>query len=622
MCIFETLTFLGNGTNKQIENANGECWGIPIHGSFVMSGKVVTGSLIFPTDAMQNADPDDLVCYYIDMSPDVHSYLGKALSDLTVEEVMTAMKMDSNDYGCIEWSNCQWTPFSWDSGGQCNPNGGPFHGTTYVFTSEGIKKTGYDQAYLEQCCTGQFTGNEQTLKCDPSWRPEDPSGVCQAILKTQCTGVSSCGKARLLDYDPDSSSDYWYCANWYENVKTTGSSHPDYSTVQAMIEDFCQGDGSASGECACHNFVANLVANGVDPKGALGTSTASVATTTSTPIPIVGVGSGTNRNAMQRLDVYCIPDPSGESKTSKFKEAYPNIQATYCPSSTSDASSSVTPVTPAPGLLGLPVHCWNPDCQTTSNGCLFLDPELDAIPCPSICAAVSSNNSIDIGSETVSGAIMINNLVVSCDAGGGGVTPDAGLSPFMVQNSSGGIEFEFCQAPNTTQTYTITLLNQANDKYWSTMGDISYVTFCDLTPALTVTQNATGVLKNNGSVELTLTLDTSNLTLGTSVLATLTIADASDANPSLRVPIQIEVDTTCGSTSSIRLAAHKDESNLVNTKRTFGCWWIVLLAIVVCVAFGYWYWTCHNEKSKHFPRLEKRTPIEYTSSSSWNGTFG
>lgn len=412
-----------------------------------------------------------------------------------VKDAAKLFKFTPQDVGCTSFDACEFsvTTAKQDSKLPCGSGG--VGGDKFAYDVV-LLKTKYDDALRRDCCMGKYSITDDINHpdfaakwCDPVWCTSDPASSCSDIARETCAASDPfCEKSSMLvphDFDTarkctaDGSSCYdpyelQFCHKWYESAQQ--AQHPSQKILAEMVESYCRGGpGAARGECACYNSLIEIHGDQVS-MFRQGAPEAYRAATASPPRDVfIGqmVGAG-NLPTARRFDLYCTVTSSGRSqKFGSFSSQTRALYDTYCrsgPQSINGQKPSINPTPNSPSaLLGLPVHCWNPDCQPEKDTCLFWDPTMFDMPCPDICMQLSAGNKINVNDIDTSGQIMINGMVQNCN-----VSPDSKKplpSAFKLDYARPGdgenvLEIDACQAPNQTQEIVFTLTNQASDSQW------------------------------------------------------------------------------------------------------------------------------------------------------------
>ena len=362
------------------------------------------------------------------------------------------------------------------------------------------------------CCFGQLSPSDYG-KCRTGWCPNDPYGSCTDLFLTACYGTDpGCGRAKLLGSST--------CNDFFLSASQIG--HPSTAVLQASVAEFCQNDGYALGECAC--LMSNERLN-------------SMAKASKTPV--FGVDGGhASQPTLKRVDLYCVAGGG----TTKIDPSNP--YSSPCAGGLGATSTTAPSISPVPGNLEwLPTHCWLGDCQPNSSYCRFPSPLEDVLPCPNICAQISSGNRINIGGQggiDAADAIMIDNLFSNCDFpdGTGSVTNFAVFSVLDPSTTKPTLALEYCLAPGSTYNTELVLANNAADPKWPDLASVPYNISTSLGSLTQFPSGSSGTLSSGQTLSVPMVIDTTQMT---DYLAEfrgfLVVQDTTGAND----PVQIAV---------------------------------------------------------------------------------
>jgi len=503
--------------------------------------------------------------------------------------------LDPIDFGCTNFDACGFSVTALDpsnDGDACFWADG-----FYVWSNATVLKFKWDEAFKTDCCRGKYSGEEAIKWCSPNWCPSDPAGECAAVAQEYC-GVKDpfCDKSVMLVphfdetkkrcaadgkcYDP---YELQFCHKWYMNAQQRG--HPSQLILAEIVEDYCrEGSGAPRGECACYNAIAELV--GEDARMfRKGAADAYKSWHDPDPDPNkpkdIFIGEDLAQNGQYkafRYDMYCTVTDTGRSKGfATHSEETKKLYDKYCLGEQlgEEGGDGRPPINPTPqgALAGLPMHCWNPDCQPEKVTCLFWDPTQFDMPCPDICMQISAGNKVNVNGIDAKGEIMINGMVENCNLnpqGDSGKLPTAFelnyIRPGNAQNPPRRVQdIDACQAPNETQDILFTLSNLASDSRWSNLGKVQWEAYPAM-PFFTVTPKS-GILDNGGQQVITLTVDSTSQSTGGDYNTQITIVDPTGANDSLIIPVSLQLEATdanCPATQ--RTPVDKDSVEVMNTR--------------------------------------------------------
>lgn len=429
------------------------------------------------------------------------------------------------------------------------------------------------------CCFGSVS-DANLSQCRTGWCPGDPYGSCTDLFLDACVQADeSCGRNKLLGDK--------VCNDWY--IATQDIGHPSFPIVQNAVSAWCDTDGYGYGECACRNARERLL--GISATG---------------QTPVFGIdGNHPTKPTVRRVDLYCV---SGGA-TTKIDPSNP--YSSPCVGNKGATTTDASPVTPLPGNLEwLPTHCWLGDCQPNSTTCRFSSPQEDILPCPNICAQISSGNRINIGGGAggldASNVIMIDNLFEDCNFADGAQTMTDGYPVFSLWGPGQTIptyELEFCVAPGDKVDVPLTLVNNAMDKHWAEMASVPYTVRTSFNGLASISYNGDGTLTSGGQVPLSLTLDTTGMTdYLAQYRGELVVLDTTGANDPLQVVTVVNMvpasevagNGQCASTTKSvrRLQAAAPPGNETRSESVgWQFWIIVVLAVVLGVTLlgvGIW----------------------------------
>lgn len=362
------------------------------------------------------------------------------------------------------------------------------------------------------CCFGQMSEADYG-KCRTGWCPNDPYGSCTDLFLSACYGTDAgCGRAKLLASTT--------CNDFFVAASQIG--HPSTAVLQASVAEFCATDGYALGECAC--LMSNERLN-------------SMAKASKTPI--FGVDGGhPGQPTLKRVDLYCVAGGA----TSKIDPANP--YSSPCAGGLGATSTTAQSLNPLPGNLEwLPTHCWLGDCQPNSSYCRFPSPLEDVLPCPNICAQISSGNRINIGGDggiDANDAIMIDNLFSSCDFpdGTGSQTNFPVFSVLDPATSKPTLALEYCLAPGSTYQTGIVLANNAADPKWPDLASVPFKISTSLGSLTQFPAGTAGTLTSGQFLPVPMVIDTTQMTdYLAEFRGSLVVQDTTGAND----PVQIAV---------------------------------------------------------------------------------
>jgi hypothetical protein len=289
-----------------------------------------------------------------------------------------------------------------------------YHILTYQHCKPVAMKTGWDDTFKEACCLDVYHTLSDKM-CDPRWFPEDDWSECGDVIENLCTfATSSCGKHVFLSSEDEINAvdpKLMACKTWYSRIQSYDPYAPNnglnpfiaksYGRLHTMIQKFCSDPKTrGNGECSCFNWHSTC--------------------TGANCIPGVSEKDGT----MKYVNLYCSNGPNTERALNALNSitnialnsntsAYRDILQSACTNEDSVTKPTVNPIN---GLGLFPTHCWLPDCQASTQVDTFFDPIMFTVPCPDICAIVSSGLNVDV-KEIDAGFISIANMVASCTFG-------------------------------------------------------------------------------------------------------------------------------------------------------------------------------------------------------------
>jgi hypothetical protein len=268
-------------------------------------------------------------------------------------------------------------------------------------------------------------------------------------------------------------------------------------------------------------------------------------------------------------------------------------------------------------MIGLfPTHCWLPDCQGSLLKETFFDPISFTVPCPDICAVLSSGLNVEIGVLNANVA-DIGNTVIDCDFGQYyqlKTSPMNPMDPCTGQSSLTQLEYEV--KPNTgVYTTEVSVQNLAVDITGRTYPSMTLsVLSGDLFPFVRV-HNLPDDGKNSATVGLgPLAVGTFGLSIDTNYsiqegdyFSNIHVTDSTGANEPIPVDVQIFVrntpqtsqNCTVGTLSGLICCDSSSESasaiRLHERPRSGPCsydqsydWYFLFLVIVFAIAIALW----------------------------------